>query len=337
MSIEAKDIQSVLPFFNIDADVLDIQFFISRVDEAASDMNFIIKVILADERALVVKFIKQARYPHALIEAQSRFSEHLRSHGILTPRRYACGGRYCLAHSVQGVCFDITVEDYLGEAIHAIDHDLAFSIGQLMGKNHGIAERGGLHINHHSLFGIVGYNEVMGYDEFLGFGNEGLIDDEWFRKICVACDKKLNRIKDVWDDLPRYATQGDYAIDNLTDTGDGLGLFDYNNAGDEVLVSDMILEGLYTAREMDLADGLTDADRPGLFAAFANGYLTQRQFSEAEQSVFSDICAMAKGLWFTRILYRDDSLEALLKRQDRAGTSALLQAIYDDVASEATI
>lgn len=49
-------------------------------------------------------------------------------------------------------------------------------------------------------------------------------------------------------------------------------IIDINNiAGDETLVGDMVLEGLLTANEMDLSNGLTDKDRPELFRWFFKG------------------------------------------------------------------
>ena len=57
----------------------------------------------------------------------------------------------------------------------------------------------------------------------------------------------------------------------LSTIGEELGIFDYNIAGDETLVGDMVLEGLLTANEMDLAEGLSDTERIELFRSFYNG------------------------------------------------------------------
>lgn len=71
-----------------------------------------------------------------------------------------------------------------------------------------------------------------------------------------------------WEGLPRYATQGDISINNLSFVGEELAIFDYNIAGDETLVGDMVLERLLVANEMDLSNGLADRDRPELFNCF---------------------------------------------------------------------
>jgi len=334
MNIELKDILNILSLYNIYSDVLDYKFFINEFDEETLEMKFIVKVELADNRKLVTKFIRQDFHPNNIIEEQSRFSEHLRSHGVLTPIRYKSGDNYCITYPFNEYTLDVTVEDYFGEEIKAIDNDLAYKIGQLMGKNHRIAENDNLHITNRTMFNIVGYNEVSGYDDFLEFGKNELIERDIFNQICSIYDKKLNRLKEVWDSLPKYATQGDYSTNNLTYHGDELGIFDYNNAGDETLISDMILEGLLTAYESDLSDGLTDDDRLELFKIFVNGYISQRQLSEKEKSIFNDIYAISKGLWFTRIQYNENSLEKLIENNEHEKVEKLIQEIYEDLNSD---
>jgi Ser/Thr protein kinase RdoA (MazF antagonist) len=330
MKIELQDISNILPLYNINSDVVDYTFFIDGFDEDSYEMKFIIKVELTDGRLLVVKFIRQEMSPHNVIEEQSHFSEYLRNRGILTPKRYKSGDSYCIAYPFNGFTLDITVEDYFGEEIKDINNELAYKIGQLMGKNHRLAENDNFHINNRTLFNVVGKNDVSGYDDFLEFGKGGLIAGDIFTQICAVYNTKLNRLKDVWGDLPRYATQGDYSTNNLVYIGDDIGIFDYNNAGDETLISDMVLEGLLTAYE----NGLTDADRLGLFKSFINGYIEQRPLSEKEKAVFSDIYAVAWGMWYSRILYSNNSLEELIKNKEYEKVSELMQKIFHDIDSE---
>ena len=96
----------------------------------------------------------------------------------------------------------------------------------------------------------------------------------------------------------------------------------------------MILEGLLTAYENDLADGLTDNDRLNLFKSFLNGYISQRPLSEKEKSVFNDIYAIAKGMWFSRILYNENSLDHLFKNHEHEKAAELLRDIYHDISCE---
>lgn len=335
MNIEKENILKVLALFNIDFDIKSYNFFINGFDEQTSEVKIIVKVDLSNEKSLVIKFIRQDMNPHNVIEEQSRFSEHLRERGILTPKRYKSGDSYCITYTFNGLLLDVTVEDYLGKEVKVIDNTLAYNIGRLMGKNHCIAEEDNLYINANTIFNIVGYNEVSGYNEFVRLGNDKLIEKKLFDEICSIYDIKINRIKSVWGSLPKYATQGDYSINNLSYIGyDELGIFDYNIAGDETLIGDMILEGLLIANEMELTQGLSDTDRPGLFKSFLNGYISQRPLSENERLVFDDIYAISKGLWFTRIQYNDASLVKLIEKKDHEKTTELLREIYKDISCE---
>lgn len=256
MNIQLKDLIDVLALYNITAQISDFKFFINGYDDKTSEMKMIIKVDFVNRSPVVVKFLRENRHPHNKIENQSKFSEYLRNQGILTPKRYTSGDNHCIKYKLNDMCLDVTVEDYLGEEIKTIDFKLAYKIGQLMARIHYISERGNCHIGANTIFNVVGYNEVIGYDKFVELGERGKIDSEMYQKIKKVYSDKLKRIKLLWDKLPKYATQGDCSINNLTYIGEELGIFDYNIAGDETLIGDMVLEGLLTANEMDLAEGL---------------------------------------------------------------------------------
>ena len=57
---------------------------------------------------------------------------------------------------------------------------------------------------------------------------------------------------------------------------------DYNNTGDEVLISDLVMEGLLTAYEMELPEGAEPGCREQLFPALLKGYLFHRKLSREE-------------------------------------------------------
>ena len=135
----------------------------------------------------------------------------------------------------------------------------------------------------------------------------------------------METLRNVWDVLPRAATQGDVSINNLVDTGRELILFDYNNAGDKVLVSDMVLEGLHTAYEMDLPDDTPLENPQNLFRAFCDGYRSERILTEAEKKTAWDIYVLYDSLWFTKIVYSPGSFESLLKYADIQGANAKLR------------
>ncbi|MDN4608999.1 hypothetical protein [Sporosarcina highlanderae] len=329
MNIGVIDVNKILTSYNINGQVSNVFDFIHYYNEKDKEIKIISKVEFTNREPLVVKFVKENTHPPHIIESQSVFSEYLRSQGILTPRRYVSGGKYCLSYKVNGMDVAVTVEDYFGEEIKAIDFNLAYQMGQLMGKIHRISENGNCLIGRSTIFDLLGYNEVSGYNTFRELGEAGKINAEMYRKIKGLYSERLERIRLSWRKLPRFATQGDISINNLSYTGGNLGIFDYNIAGDQTLVGDMVLEGLLTANEMDLSDGLTDNDRPELFKQFYKGYITERPLSDEEKNVLSDIYTISSALWFTKIKYNENSLEKLIDRNEREKVGELLHEIYD--------
>ncbi len=144
----------------------------------------------------------------------------------------------------------------------------------------------------------------------------------------------MNALRSVWDKLPAAAVQGDISINNLSVGENGLIVFDYNNAGDEVLVSDLVLEGLLTAYEMDLPAGTDRSYRELLFPAFLRGYLSARKLSPEEADTAWTIYTLYHALWFTRIVFNEDSLGKVLARGEYDTANRLLTQMLADITEE---
>lgn len=334
VNIELENLVDVLALYNITEQISDFKFFINWYNDKTSEMKVIAKIDFVNRSPLIVKLVREDRHPHDVIEKQSKFSEYLRNQGILTPKRYMSGDSYCIKYKLSDIYLNVTVEDYFGEEIKTIDFKLAYKIGQLIARTHIISEKGNCHIEANTIFNVIGYNEVIGYDKFVEFGENGKIDSEMYQKIKKVYSDKLERIKLLWDRLPKYAIQGDCSINNLTYIGEELGIFDYNIAGDETLVGDMVLEGLLTANEMDLAEGLSDTERIELFRSFYNGYINERPLTVDEENVLSDIYAISSGLWFTKIDSNENSLTKLVERNECDKINLLLQEIYNTLCKD---
>lgn len=170
--------------------------------------------------------------------------------------------------------------------------------------------------------------------EFCEFRKNKVIDFSLYNvplydKIIKLYGERSEKLKRVWDKLPKYATQGDYSINNLTCVNGAIHIFDYNIAGDEVLVSDMIIEGLFIAQEMDLCEGLTDRDRVGLFQSFAKTYMQYRKLTQDEINVMNDIYAVGFPFWWTRIISDEkNSLSKLLEHKNISKVNDFLEETY---------
>ena len=321
MKIERNHIADMLALFYITDPITELTYFIEQysIDPNTSipRVKVIVRTDFENADPVVVKCINQKEHPGHIIEQQSVFSEHMRRNGIITPRRYPVVGEeqaLCLTYYIEDTPLIVTVEEYIGEEIRQIDPGTAYKIGRLMGEMHRIAERDKLHIEANSIFDVIGYNEASGYNRFKELGEAGHLQLDKYKQITEMYEHRMKNLHTVWSELPRFATQGDYSINNLTWAREEIGIFDYNIAGEETLVGDMVTEGLLTAHEMDLAEGLNSEDKLRLFDAFMEGYRGMRELNDTEQRVLNDLYAVVASMWFTSIRYNEDSLEKLVER-----------------------
>ena len=169
------------------------------------------------------------------------------------------------------------------------------------------------------------------FPQFCDITKDEKLDQKVVAQIKTLRDAKLERIRAMWETLPKAAVQGDISINNLVHSEDGLIVFDYNNAGDEVLISDLVMEGLLTAYEMELPDGTPASYREQIFPALVKGYLSVRLLSEAERKTAWEVYTLYHGLWFTRIVYNDDSLDSLVKKGNYEAANRLLKQMLTDM------
>ena len=65
-----------------------------------------------------------------------------------------------------------------------------------------------------------------------------------------------------------------------------------------------------------------------------NGYLSVRKLSEKEAEAAWVAYTLYHGLWFTRIMYNEDSLEKLVEHGDFSSANKLLRKMLDDMTEE---
>lgn len=330
--VQEHVIHAVLNLYGLDMAFSEQTEYISYSKDGL--VKIILSVLLVNGKRVVIKILHeeddllQAR---AKIERQSVFSEAMRQHGIHTPRRYQANGCYCTEYTYYDLPCNVTVEDWCGDEIREIDTDIACRIGKLMARMHTLSLANQYEIGCGTLFSAAHWNDVDAFPQFCKIGANENLDPNVVAQIKTLHDEKLSAIRAVWDRLPRAAVQGDISINNLVAEEDELIVFDYNNAGDEVLISDLVMEGLLTAYEMDLPKGVGPGDREKLFPALLKGYLSVRKLSDEEADAAWLVYTLYHALWFTRVIYNDDSLEMLVQRGDYAAANWLLVQMLADL------
>lgn len=332
-TVEFEVIETILQLYDIHEQVVDQKIYIHVIEDNGW-MKLIFRVTLANGRLLVIKILHEdddIKTEIQKVEKQSYFSEMMRCHGIKTPARYMTDGKYVAAFTYHDLPCMVTVEDWCGEEITEITTDVAYRIGELMARMHTISLSNKYEIGHRTLFSAAYWNDVDAFSDFCEITKDEKLEQAIVKQIITLHDEKLEHLRAVWGTLPKAAVQGDISINNLVQAEGGLVVFDYNNAGDEVLISDLVMEGLLTAYEMELPNETPVSYRDKIFPALLKGYLSVRPLSEAESKAAWEAYTLYHGLWFTRIIYNDDCLEKLVGNGDYDDANRLLKQMLGDM------
>ena len=330
--VQENVIKSVLTLYGLETTFSEQKEYINYHREYGYIIKIILSVLLENGKRVVIKILHEdllARREQ--IEKESVFSEILRKHGIPTPMRYMANGRYCNEYVYNNLPCNVTVEDWCGEELAEITTEISYKIGELMAHMHTISFDNKCELGRGTLFSAAYKNDVDAYEEFCSICENKHLNQSVVAKIKELRQEKLSAIRAVWDGLPKAAVQGDMSINNLTNDSKHLIVFDYNCSGDEVLVSDFVMEGFLIAYEMELPNGTDPSYRKQIFSAFLKGYLSIRKLSAKEADTAWDIYTLYHGLWFSRILYNENSLEKLVQNEDYTSANDLLTQILEDM------
>ncbi len=335
MNIEITNeiLQKILLRYGIFDNIIQ---FSHKIESQNNDEGYIkfVTSVKTENWHYIVKLLRRDSFKRT-IEEQSAFSEYLRANGIPTAKRYKCGNRYRTDFCIEKYVLSVTVEDYIGEEITVLTASIAYKIGELLARMHNISERGDCHVHRgYTIFNITTENDVLGYDILLRYVREGKIGKDVFARIRREHVRIMKAIRKGFEGLPVYASQGDVSVNNLTLIDDEIAVFDYNICGDMPLLSDMILEGLFIAHDMEREDGLTVETA---YHKFEAGYFTIRPLSEREQAIYQIAHDYAEAVWASKIvtayLKRGDSFEELMNAGETNEAARVIEKIARDLES----
>lgn len=323
--------QNILLRYGINDKVIEFSHKIKNWDDNKGYIKFVTSV-KTENGHYIVKLFRRESFKRT-IEEQSVFSEYLRANGILTAKRYKCQNHYRTDLRLGKYILSVTVEDYIGEEIILLTAPVARKIGELLARMHNISEGGNCHIHRgHTIFNITTKNDVVGYDILLRYARKGKLDMSVFARIRREHSRIMKAILKGFENFPVYASQGDLSINNLTLVDGEVAVFDYNISGDMPLLSDMILEGLLIAHEMEREEGLTVETA---YREFERGYISHRPLSEREQAIYKTAHDYAEAVWFSKIIAayykRGDSFDELTDAGDTDSAARVIEKIALDL------
>lgn len=153
-----------------------------------------------------------------------------------------------------------------------------------------------------SLFGGNASDDLGDYDE-----NEqsfwecraAFSKDPLFPEVEAAYHHIRQDLQKVWSDLPIAATQGDFCYYNMVFENNKLtGLFDFNLAGDEVLINECLAVAVYHSWHAPYQGTLSSDER---FILFCDAYRRVLPWTEKESSVVPQLTALIRAFRYDRI------------------------------------
>ncbi|MBQ8921642.1 MAG: hypothetical protein IJ060_05715 [Oscillospiraceae bacterium] len=317
LQITLAEIRTVLHAFQIPEDAADFcelqRYDYPDHDPKRRDVRLIVKAVFRARPPVVLRFKSEPGISAQSIEAQCRFAEMLRQGGIETPYQYTSGVRYAAAYSLHGYDVTVTAEDFCEGEVKAVDCRTARMTGELLARMHDLSEQNGAQLHLNTLFDPLSRNDLFDVSAF-SENKEQLrkIAPELYDEIEALAAERMQHAA-VFRDASRFAVQGDISLCNLYETADGrLGVFDFNNSGDNVLYYDAVMQAVFEATLMDYAEADTPEREQNILAAFLSGYGSIRPFTEQQREAFPHLYALLTAFASGRMRYHADSLTALL-------------------------
>ena len=174
-------------------------------------------------------------------EKRSEFSELLRVNGLPVPQKYKVKNRYIGCFCFGEVEFNVTIEDYFGENLKTVSFGNIKTLGRLLADMHKISINHEYHLKKGSTYCAL-FSGRVGIDRIWGENKSILLKANLYKKVKAIHEMSINKIKNMWTDLPIYAVHGDLGLlSNVTIYNNQYGIIDFNLSGDEVLLNDMLI------------------------------------------------------------------------------------------------
>ena len=333
-NVALTDIQSILNDFSITekpGSFSELQRYdYEKNGENSKEVRLIIKVDFEDRSPVVIRFKNEKNVTEDIVEKQCGFAENLFEKGISTPHNYRSDGHFAIPYHLNGYDVIVTAEDFCEGEVKAVDEKTAYMTGELLARMHNISECENLHLNMRTLFDPLGRNDLFDISVFAE-------NRERLRKTAPALYDETEKIKDsymekiaVFGNEPRYAVQGDISDCNLYITESGqLGVFDFNNSGDNVLFYDAAMQAVFEATLMDYKEVSSPERERNILSAFLTGYESQRPFTVEQRNTFPYLYAILTAFEAGKMCYNEGNLESLIKENRNDDIRECLKCMRD--------
>ncbi len=317
-------------------------------DDEDGQLRVIIKVTPDGFPPLIVKIKDNRDVSETVFESQCRFSEALAESGIPTSRILPVVGenRHVLTTQIDSRPVFVTAEAFMENEVRSVDMETAVKMGTLLARSHNVSEERQCHVPNKVLFDPFEDNELFYALDFLSLGDRMTGENLYLhRKIALEYQRIMAELEPLHL-RPRYAVQGDISDCNCFFTSDWeIGFFDFNNAGDNVLFCDAVMQGLFTARLMTYPQDRSFSDED-LVNAFFRGYCSARPFTEEDKKFYPLLRAVIDAFWVDNIGWsrgngwapcKPEALYAAVENEDPQAVQRRLEEIYNKLTDRRQI
>ncbi|MGN0665227.1 MAG: hypothetical protein ACI4KF_01740 [Huintestinicola sp.] len=317
--VTLSDIQKIANEYSIDecpTAFYELQRYnYDEENKDSKEVRLIIKVVFEKHSAVVVRFKNEWNVTKEHIEAQCRFAVQLSKGGIKTPYIYQIDGHYANDYHINGYDVIVTIEDIYDGEVKAVDEKIARMTGVLLAEMHNVSEKMNLHVYDKVMFNPLLRNELFDITVF-SENKEILreIEPSLYDEIESITDSYLRKIE-IFKEETQYAVQGDISLCNLYITVDGeMGVFDYNNCGDNVLFYDAIMQAVFESRLMDYKDDYPEREQ-NILSEFLSGYDSVRPFTPLQKEMYPYLCAVISAYWLGDMSFDEGNLKSLIENE----------------------
>lgn len=250
----------------------------------------------------ICRISNEENYPSQLVEKQSEFAMLLYQNGVITAKKRRSRGHYCLEYFWKDTRVRIILEEFLGEDFSNLTKNTFSDFGRILGQIHRISEESGMKIGTSYVSEALCHNKAR-FKSILGKAKPCFPDLEELKTLADIHDGLAENLGKDWNELPKGAVHGDLGLyNNFIDTKEGLGIIDFNLAGDEAYIGDVLSSFFASIHKYSWHEKLQYVDKEKAYMDFLASYCTQRVFKECEKKYFSKISALFDGIFFFKAI-----------------------------------
>jgi len=298
--IQKTDAVNILKKYNIFEKVIEL-----NLEKYYTSQDFVCMVIrvTCSSDEYIIKIITENKRDLLYGNKQSDFSENLRKEGLQIPHKYKTYyGDYILQYQINGDDFLIQVEDYFGEDVEKIDYALAHYLGDFLGKLHSISIEKNYKLGSGSTYRAIINNKV----EFNKICEDKFIkqlDSLFVKQVLQEHNNSSKSIQNIWKKLPKTAVHADLGlISNIVHNKSGFGVIDFNLAGDESILGDLLITWYSSRYSMTIAGTMTVVQIEKLRKIYFDAYFKNRGLLQIEKKFFEKIASFFNGVYFAKFL-----------------------------------